>query len=88
MQAPGEGIFLGVSSPPFRRQLPGVTAVDVHSPDGSGRALARALDAIHVASAKLFADRTASQTFTFVSAGVQQINVAKALGIKVRYVWG
>lgn len=46
----------------------------------------RALDAIHVASAKLFADRTATQTFTFVSADVQQTNVAEALGIETRYV--
>ncbi len=46
----------------------------------------RALDAIHVASAKLFADRTAAQTFTFVSADMRQANVAEALGIKTRYV--
>ena len=46
----------------------------------------RALDAIHVASAKLFADRTRSQSFTFISADVQQTHVADALGIKTRYV--
>ena len=52
----------------------------------SGAHPLRALDAIHVASAKLFADRTASQTFTFVSADMQQTDVAEALGIKTRYV--
>jgi uncharacterized protein len=52
----------------------------------SGAHPLRALDAIHVASAKLFADRTASQAFTFVSADVQQTNVAEALGIKTRYI--
>ena len=52
----------------------------------SGAHPLRALDAIHVSSAKLFGDRTASQTFTFVSADVQQINVGEALGIKARYV--
>lgn len=46
----------------------------------------RALDAIHVASAKLFADRTKSQTFTFVSADIRQTKAAEALGIKTRYV--
>ena len=46
----------------------------------------RALDAIHVASAKLFGDRTAAQAFTFVSADMQQTKVADALGIKTRYV--
>jgi predicted nucleic acid-binding protein len=46
----------------------------------------RALDAIHVASAKLFADRTAVETFTFVSADMRQANVAEGLGIKTRYV--
>lgn len=52
----------------------------------SGTHPLRALDAIHVASAKLFGDRTAPQTFTFVSADRQQTNVAEALGIKIRYV--
>jgi predicted nucleic acid-binding protein len=52
----------------------------------SGAHPLRALDAIHVASAKLFAERMASQSFTFVTADLQQINVAEALGIKTRYV--
>ena len=52
----------------------------------SGAHPLRALDAIHVASAKLFAHRTASQTFTFVSADMQQTQVAETLGIKARYV--
>jgi predicted nucleic acid-binding protein len=52
----------------------------------SGAHPLRALDAIHVASAKLFADRTALQTFTFVSADIRQTNVAEALGIKTRYI--
>ena len=52
----------------------------------SGAHPLRALDAIHVASAKLFADRTGSQTFTFVSADVQQTHVAEALGITTQYV--
>lgn len=46
----------------------------------------RALDAIHVASARLFADRTGAQTFTFVSADGRQAGVADALGIRTRYV--
>jgi predicted nucleic acid-binding protein len=46
----------------------------------------RALDAIHVASAKLFADRAAAQTFTFISADMRQASVAEALGIKTQYV--
>ena len=46
----------------------------------------RALDAIHVASAKLFGDRAASPTFIFVSADMRQTRVAEALGIKTRYV--
>jgi predicted nucleic acid-binding protein len=52
----------------------------------SGAHPLRALDAIHVASAKLFADRTGSQGFTFVSADSRQTEVAEALGIKTRYV--
>jgi uncharacterized protein len=52
----------------------------------SGSHPLRALDAIHVASAKLFGDRAAAQTFTFVSADRQQTKVADALGIKIRYV--
>lgn len=46
----------------------------------------RALDAIHIASAKLFADRTALQTFTFASADLRQTQVAEALGITTRYI--
>ena len=46
----------------------------------------RALDAIHVASARLFSNRAASQTFTFISADIQQTRVADALGLKTRYV--
>lgn len=46
----------------------------------------RALDAIHVASAKLFAGRLASQAFTFVSADTQQITAAAALGINTEYI--
>jgi hypothetical protein len=52
----------------------------------SGAHPLRALDAIHVASAKLFADRLASPTFTFVSADSRQTEVAEALGIQTRYV--
>jgi predicted nucleic acid-binding protein len=52
----------------------------------SGAHPLRALDAIHVASAKLFGDRAASQTFTFVSADRQQTHIAEALGIKTRFV--
>ena len=52
----------------------------------SGAHPLRALDAIHVASAKLFGDRTASQTLTFVSADAQQTLVAEALGIKTQYI--
>ncbi len=46
----------------------------------------RALDAIHVASAKLIADRLASETFTFVSADSRQTDVAEELGMETRYV--
>jgi uncharacterized protein len=52
----------------------------------SGAHPLRALDAIHVASAKLFADRAASQAFTFVSADSRQTDVAEALGLETRYV--
>jgi predicted nucleic acid-binding protein len=52
----------------------------------SGAYPLRALDAIHVASARLFADRTGSQTFMFISADMQQAHVTDALGIKTRYV--
>ena len=46
----------------------------------------RALDAIHVASAKLFATRISTANFTFVSADTQQITAAAALGINTRYI--
>lgn len=46
----------------------------------------RALDAIHVASAKLFAGRIASPAFTFVSADIQQTTAVAALGINTRYI--
>jgi predicted nucleic acid-binding protein len=46
----------------------------------------RALDAIHIASAKLFGDRISSQTFTFVSADLRQTKATEALGVKTRYV--
>ena len=46
----------------------------------------RALDSIHVASAKLFRDRTGSESFTFISADAQQTKAAEALGLKTRYV--
>jgi hypothetical protein len=52
----------------------------------SGAHPLRALDAIHVASAKLFADRSASQAFTFVSADSRQTDVTEALGIQTRYI--
>jgi uncharacterized protein len=46
----------------------------------------RALDAIHVASARLFGARTASPTLIFVSADVRQTTAADALGITTRYI--
>jgi uncharacterized protein len=46
----------------------------------------RALDAIHVASAQLFAARIASPRFTFVSADVRQITAAAALRMTTRHV--
>ncbi|MGH9408421.1 MAG: type II toxin-antitoxin system VapC family toxin [Vicinamibacterales bacterium] len=52
----------------------------------SGAHPLRALDSIHVASARLFGDRTALQTFTFVSADARQAKVAEALGLETRYV--
>jgi len=52
----------------------------------SGAHPLRALDSIHVASAKLFGDRTASEAFTFVSAEAHQIRVAEALGLKTQFV--
>jgi hypothetical protein len=41
----------------------------------------RTLDAIHVASAELFADRLASSELTFVSADARQTAVAAAIGM-------
>ena len=46
----------------------------------------RALDAIHVASAKLFATRVSSANLKFVSADTQQIIAAAALGINTRFI--
>jgi uncharacterized protein len=46
----------------------------------------RALDAIHVASAQLFAVRIGSHGFTFVSADVRQTTVAVALRMNTRRV--
>jgi predicted nucleic acid-binding protein len=46
----------------------------------------RALDSIHIASAKIFGDRTGYEAFTFISADAQQTKVAEALGLKTRYV--
>jgi len=52
----------------------------------SGSHPLRALDAIHVASARLFQDRTGAGSFTFISADAQQTRVAQALGLATRYV--
>ena len=46
----------------------------------------RALDAIHVASARLFVTRIASPTFMFVSADIRQTTSAAALGINTRHI--
>jgi uncharacterized protein len=46
----------------------------------------RALDAIHVASAQLFARRIGSSAFTFVSADTRQIAAASALGMTGRHI--
>jgi len=46
----------------------------------------RALDAIHVASAQLFAARIASPAFIFVSADIRQTTAAAALGITTRHM--
>lgn len=54
----------------------------------SGTHPLRALDSIHVASAKVFANRIGSASFTFVSADSQQTTVAEALGLATRYVRG
>jgi predicted nucleic acid-binding protein len=46
----------------------------------------RALDAIHVASAQLFAARLPTATFVFVSADIRQTAVAAALGMTTRLI--
>ena len=46
----------------------------------------RALDAIHVASAKLFADRVAAPQLLFVSADRRQTEAATAIGLAVRHI--
>jgi predicted nucleic acid-binding protein len=46
----------------------------------------RALDAIHLASAQLFADRIVSPAFTFVSADIRQTTAANALRITTRLI--
>jgi predicted nucleic acid-binding protein len=46
----------------------------------------RALDAIHVASAQLFAARIAPSPCIFVSADVRQTTAAAALGITTRHI--
>ena len=46
----------------------------------------RALDAIHVASARLFATRIRTSTFTFVSADARQSAAATALGMTARLI--
>lgn len=46
----------------------------------------RALDAIHVASAQLFAVRIGSPAFTFVSADARQTTAAAALRMNTRHI--
>jgi predicted nucleic acid-binding protein len=46
----------------------------------------RALDAIHVASAQLFAARFAPSEFIFVSADVRQTTATAALGMTTRHI--
>src|SRR5437870_1865317 len=46
----------------------------------------RALDAIHVASAQVFAVRIGSRAFTFVSADVRQTTAAAALRMETRHI--
>ncbi|HEX9875937.1 MAG TPA: type II toxin-antitoxin system VapC family toxin [Gammaproteobacteria bacterium] len=46
----------------------------------------RALDAIHVASAQLFAARTASPKLIFVSADLRQTTAAAARGMATRHI--
>ncbi|MBY0492640.1 MAG: type II toxin-antitoxin system VapC family toxin [Cyanobacteria bacterium] len=46
----------------------------------------RTLDAIHVASAELFADRRASSELAFVSADARQTAIAAAIGIATELI--
>ena len=46
----------------------------------------RTLDAIHVASAQLFADRVTASNLVFVSADVRQTAAAAAAGLAVRHI--
>jgi predicted nucleic acid-binding protein len=46
----------------------------------------RALDAIHVASAQLFAARIVSSALTFVSADMRQTTAAAASGMTIRHI--
>lgn len=46
----------------------------------------RALDAIHVASAQLFATRISPSEFIFVSADIRQTTAAAALGMTTRHI--
>jgi len=46
----------------------------------------RTLDAIHVASAQLFAARTSTPALTFVSADRRQTEIAAAVGLAVRHI--
>ena len=46
----------------------------------------RTLDAIHVASAQLFAARTSTPALTFVSADRRQTETAAAVGLAVRHI--
>ena len=46
----------------------------------------RALDAIHVASAQLFAARVVSSALIFVSADIRQTTAAAALGMAIRQI--
>jgi predicted nucleic acid-binding protein len=68
------------------------TAVDVSSDVlAAAEALAashplRALDAIHVASARLFAARIAPSAFVFVSADARQTAAAAAIGITIKHI--
>lgn len=46
----------------------------------------RTLDAIHVASAQLFAARVATSEFIFVSADTRQTEAAGVVGLAVRHI--